>query len=100
VIISTLIIQWTQFYFNSQDICNGCEYRDKCYRGKRWKKRFRIRPRLEKLKNEVRERLLSEVGKEIYSRRKIEVETVFGIIKNNKGFRSFLLSGLKGVKLK
>ena len=35
----------------------------------------------------------------IYNKRKVEVETVFGIIKNNKGFRRFLLRGLKGVKL-
>ncbi|ADQ05511.1 transposase IS4 family protein [Caldicellulosiruptor owensensis OL] len=91
-------VSWEKIY-QCEEVCNGCEYRDKCYRGKRWKKRFRIRPRLEKLKNEVRERLLSEEGKEIYSRRKIEVETVFGLIKNNKGFRRFLLRGLKGVKL-
>lgn len=85
--------------YQCEEICNGCEHREKCYKGKRWKKRFSIRPRLEKLKEEVRQRLLSEEGKEIYEKRKIEVETVFGIIKNNKGFRRFLLRGMKGVKL-
>lgn len=78
----------------------GYEHREKCYKAKRWKKRFSIRPRLEKLKQKVRQRLLSREGKEIYNKRKIEVETVFGIIKNNKGFRRFLLRGMKGVKLK
>jgi len=42
---------------------------------------------------------LSEESREIYEKRKIEGETVFGIIKNNKGFRRFLLRGMKGVKL-
>ncbi len=85
--------------YQCEEICNGCEHREKCYKGRRWKKRFSVRPRLEKLKEEVRQRLLSEEGKEIYNKRKVEVETVFGIIKNNKGFRRFLLRGLKGVKL-
>ena len=86
--------------YQCEEICNGCKYRDRCYNGKRWKKRFSVRLRIEKLKEEVRQRLLSEEGKKIYRKRKIEVETVFGIIKNNKGFRRFLLRGLKGVKLK
>lgn len=45
------------------------------------------------------DKFFSENGAIIYNKRKIEVETVFGIIKNNKGFRRFLLRGLKGVKL-
>lgn len=43
------------------------------------------------------EKLKSEKGKEIYSRRNHTVETVFGIIKQAMGFRGFLLRGIEKV---
>lgn len=51
------------------------------------------------MKEEAKQRLLSKESKEIHEKMKVEVETVFGIIKNNKRFRGFLLRGLKGIKL-
>lgn len=42
-------VSWKKLY-QCEDTCNECEHKDKCYRGKKWKKRFRVRPRLEKLK--------------------------------------------------
>ena len=50
-------------------------------------------PRLLKMK----EKLKSEEGKEIYSRRNHTVETAFGIIKEVMGFRGFLMRGLEKV---
>ena len=41
----------------------------------------------------------SEEGKEKYGQRKQIVETVFGHLKHNFGFRDFKLRGLKKVKL-
>ena len=46
----------------------------------------------------MREKLDSDQGKAIYSRRKHIVEPVFGQIKSVMGFTSFLLRGLKKVK--
>jgi len=43
------------------------------------------------------EKLKTEEGKEIYSRRNHTVETAFGIIKEVMGFRSFLLRGVEKV---
>lgn len=46
---------------------------------------------------EMGEKLQTDVGKEIYSRRNHTVETAFGIIKEVMGFRSFLLRGVEKV---
>ncbi|WP_405153618.1 transposase [Paenibacillus sp. FSL K6-0108] len=46
----------------------------------------------------ARERLRSEEGYILSFRLLIEPESVFGQIKNNRGFRRFLLCGLQKVK--
>lgn len=46
----------------------------------------------------MRHKLDTAEGKQIYRRRKVIVEPVFGNIKHNLGFREFLLRGLKKVK--
>jgi IS5 family transposase len=42
----------------------------------------------------VRERLSTEEGQNLYKKRKIEVEPVFGQIKHNRHFQRFSLRGL------
>jgi Transposase DDE domain len=46
----------------------------------------------------MRRKLQTKVGAAIYSNRKTVVEPVFGQIKQARGFRQFLLRGLKKVK--
>jgi len=50
-------------------------------------------------KAKARERLRSEEGRALSVRRMVEVESVFGQMKNNRGFRRFLLRGLPKVSL-
>ncbi|VTR35870.1 Uncharacterised protein [Actinobacillus pleuropneumoniae] len=50
-------------------------------------------------KERAREKLRSEEGRELSVRRMTEVESVFGQIKNNRGFRRFLLRSLPKVSL-
>ena len=50
-------------------------------------------------KQKVRTLLLSEEGKQLAIRRMTEVESVFGQIKQNRGFRRFHLRGLSKVTL-
>ncbi len=52
-----------------------------------------------KYKKKVREKLDSEEGYNLSVRRMHEPESVFGQIKNNRGFRRFLLRGLSKVSL-
>lgn len=47
----------------------------------------------------MKEKMNTDEGKKIYSLRKITVEPVYGHIKQNLGFREFLLRGLSGVKI-
>ena len=54
--------------------------------------------RLWELRDRAKEKLLSEQGTVLRTQRSIDVETVFGRIMQNWGFRSFLLRGLEKVK--
>ena len=77
--------------------CSGCTLKEQCTRS-RGNRRMEVSPNLERHKQIARERLTSEAGLGYRSRRPIEVESVFGHIKQNRGFRRFLLRGLKKVE--
>jgi len=80
------------------DNCEGCNLREQCHSSK-YDKSIQIRPLLEYYKTDVRSRLKSAEGKKVRSLRPIEVESVFGHIKWNRGFKRFLLRGLDKVKI-
>jgi transposase len=84
---------FVQDYVRYQSIsCEGCSLREQCCRGE-CNRTLDVNRRLVSLKAKATEKLTSEKG--IYYRRKrcIEVEPVFGNIKQNKGFRRFMLRG-------
>jgi transposase/IS5 family transposase len=78
--------------------CNGCPVRGQCHKSK-GNRIIEVSHRLNELKAKARERLLSEEGKIHRSKRPVDVEPVFGILKQNKGFRRFLLKGLDKVNI-
>ena len=51
----------------------------------------------EPLQKEMRKKLTSKEGKEKYFKRQYTIEPIFGHLKFNLGYRSFLLRGLKKV---
>jgi hypothetical protein len=55
--------------------------------------------RLNELRAKARELLLSEKGKAHRSQRPVDVESVFGILKQNKDFRRFMLRGIDKVSV-
>jgi len=91
-------------------ICEGARYR---YRGMYTRKNGRkihsfYNKELKKKKDvpfyfkerlRMRNKMATEKGKKVYSLRKITVEPVYGNIKQNLGFREFLLRGLEKVKI-
>ncbi|MHB9093188.1 MAG: transposase [Eubacteriales bacterium] len=79
--------------------CSGCAYRGKCTKSQVWNRRIEVNVRLDELKKEARENLLSEVGLALRKRRCIEPEYVFGRVKWCWGFRRFLLRGMEKVKV-
>ncbi|WP_217651042.1 IS1182 family transposase [Flavobacterium xanthum] len=78
--------------------CEGCPMRGQCFKAQ-GNRKIEINHNLQKLKTKARENLESELGKEIYSKRCIEPEPVFGNIKQNKGFKRFTLNKINKVNI-
>jgi transposase len=81
--------------------CSGCPHRERCVKAEYdfANRRIYINRRLNELKQNAKELLLSDMGKEMRSKRPVEVETVFGNIKGNFGVRRFMLRGLQKVSI-
>ncbi|TLS34888.1 IS1182 family transposase [Pseudalkalibacillus caeni] len=73
--------------------CKDCPFQSQCAKGKE-SKTIMISMENRRQRREMKERLNSKEGKEKYSQRKIDVETVFGQTKFNQGFNRFHLRGL------
>jgi transposase len=78
--------------------CEGCPLKAKCTKAE-GNREIKVSMKYLRLKNQAREKLRSEEGYALAVRRMIEPEPVFGDMKNNRGFRRFLLRGLPKVSL-
>jgi transposase len=78
--------------------CQGCPIRGVCHKSQ-YNRTIETSHRLNELKTLARERLLSEKGLEHRSKRPVDVEPVFGILKHNKKFRQFMLRGIDKVNI-
>jgi hypothetical protein len=76
--------------------CQDCPLKPQCTKAK-GNRHIQISFRLIEFRRQARENLTSDLGKELRAKRSVEVETVFGHIKHNMGFRRFHLRGLKKV---
>jgi transposase len=77
--------------------CAVCPLKPQCTRAV-GNRRIGINPTLNRYQQQAREKLVSDQGRRLRSRRGVEVETVFGRIKQDWGFRRFTLRGLEKVK--
>jgi len=78
--------------------CNGCPMRGVCHKQK-GNRQICVNHNLRRLITGARQRLTSEQGVMYRKKRSVEVEPVFGNIKQNKGFRRFLLRGCDKVEV-
>lgn len=79
--------------------CDGCPFYQQCCKSDAGANRtIHINEKLENYKQQARENLRSESGLKLRKQRSIEIESCFGDIKHNSGFRRFHLRGLKKVK--
>jgi transposase len=78
--------------------CTNCPLRGKCHKSK-GNRIIEVSHRLNELRAKARELLLSEKGKAHRRQRPVDVEPVFGILKQNKGFRRFMLRGIDKVSV-
>lgn len=77
--------------------CADCPLRSQCTRAK-GNRQIRISFRLLAYRKQARDNLTSAEGERLRAARSVEVETVFGHIKHNMGFRRFHLRGRAKVK--
>lgn len=86
-------------HYTSTD-CSGCSFFEQCCKAEQGKSRtIQVDKKLEAYKQQARENLNSDKGKDLRRQRSIEIETCFGDIKQNMGFRRFHLRGLEKVSL-
>ena len=79
------------------DDCSPCPLKEKCTKAE-GNRQIQVSFRLRKMRAQAKDLLLSEPGSALRKQRSIDVETVFGRIKQDWGFRRFLLRGLEKVK--
>lgn len=78
--------------------CDSCSMKELCTKGTN-NKRITKNDKLNELKQIFRENAKTETGKKLLKQRSVDVESVFGKIKGNWGFRRFLLKGLPKVNV-
>jgi hypothetical protein len=77
--------------------CADCPLKTQCTKAV-GNRRIEINLTLNRYQQQAREKLVSDQGRRLRSRRSVEVETVFGRIKQDWGFRRFTLRGMEKVK--
>jgi hypothetical protein len=78
--------------------CSGCPFYQQCCKSEKGENRIlRVNEKLDNYKQQARENLGTEKGTRFKKQRSIEIESCFGDIKHNMGFRRFHLRGLKKV---
>ena len=75
------------------DSCSGCPYRDKCHKSKKDYRTIKVSQRFAEEREVSRNNILSDVGILLRMNRSIQVEGAFGVIKEDYGFRRFLMRG-------
>jgi len=78
--------------------CSRCPLRGSCHKSK-GNRAIEVNHNLERHKQKARELLQSEQGIKHRGQRAADVEAVFGQIKQNKGFRRFMLRGHEKVEI-
>ena len=86
----------TRYYSN--DKCGRCPHREKCHSSKNGYRTVRVNQVLNEYRPKVLEALTSEEGTLLRMNRSIQVEGVFGVLKEDYGFRRFLTRGKKNVE--
>ena len=76
--------------------CKGCPYYGKCYKGT-YSKSIQVSEKFDHYREESRKNIVSEKGIQLRINRSIQAEGVFGITKQDYGFKRFLMRGKENV---
>jgi transposase len=77
--------------------CSGCSLKEQCTKAK-GNRRVHMSFQLKAWRQQASQNLTSQEGQKLRSQRGVEVESVFGRLKEDWGFRRFLLRGKEKVK--
>lgn len=77
--------------------CGECPMKSECTRAA-GNRRVQVNFRLNQYRDQARTNLLSDQGRKLSIQRNVDVESVFGQLKHNWGFRRFLLKGKEKVR--
>jgi transposase len=77
--------------------CSGCPLKAQCTKAV-GNRQVKLGMQLKTWRQQAHQNLTSEEGKKLRSQRGVEVESVFGRLKEDWGFRRFLLRGVEKVK--
>ena len=86
----------TRYYSN--DKCGRCPHREKCHRSKNGFRTIKVNQVLLEYRPQTLERLTSEEGTLLRMNRSIQVEGVFGVLKEDYRFRRFITRGKRNVE--
>ena len=86
----------TKYYSN--DKCGRCPHRDKCHKSKNSYRTVKVNQVILEHRPKALEALTSEEGTLLRMSRSIQVEGVFGVLKEDYGFRRFLTRGKKNIE--
>ena len=75
--------------------CAGCPFREKCFKGQYENRKIELSKTMRRQKEEAEERISTPKGIILRVNRSIQVEGVFGVLKQDYGFRRFLTRGKK-----
>ena len=86
----------TKYYSN--DKCGRCPHRDKCHKSKNGYRTIQVNNVILEHRPKTLKALTSEKGTLLRMNRSIQVEGVFGVLKEDYGFRRFLTRGKKNIE--
>ena len=78
--------------------CSGCPMKSECTKAA-GNRRVTVNFNLNQFRDQARSNLLSDQGRKLSVQRNVDVESVFGRLKNNWGVRRFLLRGKENVNI-
>lgn len=87
----------TRYYRNN--CCEGCPHFGKCHKSTRGFREIKVSPEFLEQRKESLENITSEEGTMLRVNRSIQVEGAFGVIKQDFGFRRFLMRGKKNIEM-
>lgn len=77
----------------ANESCEGCPYQGQCHKSKRGYRSIKISQIFMEQRKRSRENIMSDIGIILRKNRSIQVEGAFGVIKEDYGFRRFLMRG-------